>query len=363
MDTSKKIKLLIIAAHRHNRSPSQRFRFEQYYESFSKNGIQHKLSYIITERDERYFYSQGYILQKLWILFKAYLKRWRDVLTCGKYDVILIQREAIMTRTTLFERLMSKRKPVIFDFDDAIWKMDVSEANQNLKWMKNPKKTARIIKHSKLVIAGNVYLQNYASEFNANTILIPTTVDTDVFKPKAQLKKTITIGWSGSKTTIKHFERATEVLKGIKEKFGDKVDFKVIGEPSYSNEVLGITGTPWNPNTEVDELNSIDIGIMPLPDDEWSKGKCGLKGLTYMALEIPTIMSAVGVNTEIVEQGVNGFLYTTDVELFSTLVRLLEDKNLRRSVGEAGRKTVVEHYSVHAQKSKYLEAIRTLAKR
>jgi glycosyltransferase involved in cell wall biosynthesis len=357
------IKLLIVAAHRHNRSPSQRFRFEQYYEYFKQNGIEYKLSYIITERDEKYFYSQGFILRKLWILFKAYLKRWRDVFTCGKYDVILIQREAIMTRTTLFERLLAKRKPVIFDFDDAIWKMDVSEANQNLKWMKNPKKTARIIKHSKLVIAGNDYLQNYAKEFNENTIVIPTTVDTDLFKLGIKEKKALTIGWSGSKTTIKHFELATVVLKRIKDQFGDQVTFKVIGEPNYSNEILGIKGLPWNADTEVEDLNSIDIGIMPLPNDEWSKGKCGLKGLTYMALEIPTIMYSIGVNSEIIEDGKNGYLYHTDEELFTYLSNLISDQKLRENIGKAGRKTVEEKYSVLANRDKYINAITSVLKK
>lgn len=362
METSKRIKLLIIAAHRHDRSPSQRFRFEQYYAFFEQNGIDAKLSYIITEKDEKYFYSQGWFIRKLWILFKAYIKRLKDVRNSKNYDVVFVQREAIMTRTTFFERMLAKRKPLIFDFDDAIWKMDVSDANQNLKWMKNPAKTKRLLKISKAVIAGNSYLYDYALEFNSNTFLIPTTVDTKLFRPMPKSDSPIIIGWSGSKTTIKHFELACEVLKKIKEKFGIKIIFKVIGDAAYENKELGIKGIAWDPNSEVEDLNAIHIGIMPLPNDDWSKGKCGLKGLTYMALEIPTIMFSIGVNTEIIENGVNGFLYSTEEELYSHLEKLILDTELRQKIGKAGRKTVEDKYSVNANQQLYLNAINSLIK-
>lgn len=358
-----RIKLLIIAAHRPNRSPSQRFRFEQYLDFLSQNGIDTHLSYLIEARDDEAFYSPGKFSRKFWILFRSYLRRWKDVLTCGRYDVVLIQREAIMTRTVLFEKLLAWRKPVVFDFDDAIWKMDVSEANQKLKWMKNPSKTGKIIRLSKVVMAGNTYLQQYAQQFNSNTVIVPTTVDTEIFQrgEKDRSANTVTIGWSGSKTTIKHFEMAVPVLERIRREFGEKVRIKVIGEPNYTNESLGVTSVAWTSQTEVEELRSIDIGIMPLPGDEWSKGKCGLKGLTYMALEIPTVMSAVGVNTEIIEHGVNGLLFDNDEDFYRQLKQLIEDSALRERLGKNGRATVVEKYSVLANREKYVEVIRGAA--
>jgi glycosyltransferase involved in cell wall biosynthesis len=357
LENTQNIKLLIIAAHRFNRSPSQRFRFEQYLKLFEKKGISYELSHIISEKDDMYFYSEGYFFRKLWILFKSYLKRWKDALRVKKYDAVFLQREAIMTRTTLFERMLAKRRPLIYDFDDAIWKMDVSAANRNLKWMKNPKKTGRIIKHAKLVVAGNNYLANYAKQFNSNVLVIPTTVDTGLFRPLPKKNATIVIGWSGSKTTIKHFELAVPVLKKIKEKYGDRITYQVIGEPSYKNEELGIAGKAWKAETEVSDLNGFDIGIMPLPNDEWSKGKCGLKGLTYMALEIPTIMYNIGVNSEIIQHGENGFLYQTDTELEQLLETLIDDALLREKIGKQGRKRVEEKYSVTANEEMYLTAI------
>jgi len=326
-----------------------------------QNGIQAHLSYLISERDDKVFYAPGKLGSKFRILFKSYFKRWKDVLTCGRYDVVLVQREAIMTRTVMFERLLAWRRPVIYDFDDAIWHMDVSDANRRLSWMKNPSKTGKIIRLSKLVMAGNAYLRDYALQFNKNVMLVPTTVDTGIFAPAAVRHKNdsgITIGWSGSKTTIKHFEMAVPVLEKIKAKYDGRVNFKVIGEPLYTNEKLGVKSVAWSSATEVSELNTIDIGIMPLPDDEWAKGKCGLKGLTYMSLEIPTLMSAVGVNNEIIEHGVNGFLFRTNDEFFELLVRLIENESLRKTLGVNGRRTVVEKYSVLANREKYLHAIR-----
>ena len=136
-----------------------------------------------------------------------------------------------------------------------------------------------------------------------------------------------------------------------------------MGDPDYINEELGITGILWSSNTEVKILESFDIGIMPLPNDEWVKGKCGLKGLSYMSLEVPTIMSAVGVNTEIITDGINGYLADSDEEWIEKLSRLIDSYELRRKFGLAGRKTVEEKYSFEAQKNNYLDSFNELLKR
>ena len=143
-------------------------------------------------------------------------------------------------------------------------------------------------------------------------------------------------------------------MKKVKALLGDTVYFKVIGDGNYKNEDLEIQGIPWRKATELEDLSEIDIGIMPLPNDEWTKGKCGLKGLQYMALEIATIMSPVGVNNQIIEDGENGFLAENIEEWVEKINQLVQDPTLRNKLGKNGRKTVVDHFSVEANKTLYL---------
>jgi glycosyltransferase involved in cell wall biosynthesis len=355
--------ILFIGAHRFNRSPSQRYRFEQYFDILKENNFTCDLSYIISEEDDKWFYSEGNLLRKAFILLKSIGKRYKDGLKYDNYDIVFVQREALMIGSTYFEKKIKKSKAkFVFDFDDSIWLMDTSDGNKKFEWLKNPKKTAANIAMADVVFAGNSYLANYAKQFNVNTIVVPTTIDTNFHKPNYARRNSevVTIGWSGSKTTIKHFENAVVCLKIIKEKYQDKVQIVVKGDASYENKELGIKGVPWTAETEVDLLNTFDIGIMPLPDDEWAQGKCGLKGLSYMACEIPTIMSPVGVNTEIIQHEQNGFLAKTTEEWVACISELIENTELRIQIGKKARQTVVEKYSVEANKHLYLDSFKSL---
>jgi glycosyltransferase involved in cell wall biosynthesis len=351
-------RVLFIASHRIDRSPSQRYRFEQYFSFLEKNGFQCELSYLISEKDDAYFYLKGHFLWKLWIFFKAYLTRVKDRSRYKNYDIVFVQREAIMIGITYFERAIRKTKAkYIFDFDDSIWLMDTSEGNKKFEWLKDPEKTARNIRQANMVIAGNAYLADYARHYNNNIKIIPTTIDTEIHKPLGLVKDKITIGWSGSLTTIKHFEYALDFLKIIKKKY-PQVEICVVSDSVYTNDELEIKGVAWSSATEVQSINTFSIGIMPLPDDEWAKGKCGLKGLSYMSCEIPTIMSPVGVNTQIIEHGKNGFLASTTDEWVECISKLIESAELREKMGKAARQTVIAKYSVASQQENYLKAFR-----
>lgn len=357
-------KVLFIAQHRLNRSPSQRFRFEQYLSILEDNGYSCDLSFLIDEEDDRIFYSKGNLDKKARIVAKSFKKRQLDASRANDYDIIFVQREAFMTGTTIFERKFAKsRAKLVFDFDDSIWLSNVSDANKSLNFLKNAGKTGKIISVSDHIIAGNDYLANYALKFNHRVSIIPTTIDTDVYTPSRNASKynAVTIGWSGSITTIQHFNHAVPVLKRLKKKYADRIRIEVIGDGNYRHEELNIQGKPWNAQSEIEDLNALDIGIMPLPDDEWAKGKCGLKGLQYMALGIPTLMSPVGVNTEIIRDGENGFLPQNEDEWFEILSDLIENESLRASIGQHGRRTVEELYSVQANAQKYLTLFDALA--
>jgi glycosyltransferase involved in cell wall biosynthesis len=356
-------KILFIAAHRIGRSPSQRFRFEQYFDFLNKNGFQCDFEYLISPEDDKVFYSPGNLFKKGMIFLKCWMKRYNDTVKAKNYDIVFIQREAFMTGSIFFEkRFKQSGAKNVFDFDDSIWLQNVSDANKTFAFLKDASKTSKLIGMSDLVIAGNEYLANYARQFNSNVAIVPTTIDTQEYKPEKgpRTPGKVTLGWSGSITTIQHFKYAIPFLEKIKEKYGDRVEIKVIGDGNYVNEKLGVKGIAWNKERELLELNTFDIGIMPLPDDEWAKGKCGLKGLQYMALEIPTLMSPVGVNSDIIQDGVNGFLAGPDSEWLEKTSRLIEDAELRSRMGKAGRQTVIDHYSIEAQKNNYLSLFNKL---
>ncbi len=352
-------KVLFIAAHRPDRSPSQRFRFEQYINFLTDNNYTCVFSYLIDEKSDKVFYSKGKYFGKLLIFIKSFFKRLADVYTASSCDIVFIQREAFMTGSVLFEKLFSLTKAkVIFDFDDSIWKQQETDATANkaLLWLKRPSKTADIIRLSSLVFAGNEYLANYARNYNNKVVIVPTTIDTEEYKPKTipASDNRVCIGWSGSITTIDHFQFALPALEKLKAKYKDKIYIKVIGDKDYKNEALEIQGIGWSKKDEISELQSFDIGIMPLPDDEWAKGKCGLKGLQYMALGIPTVMSPVGVNKDIIKDGEDGYLASSTEEWVSKISSLIDSTMLRQQMGEKGRRVVEEKYSVHANQTLYL---------
>lgn len=349
-------KILFLTLHRKKRSPGQRFRHEQYLNFLEENGFEVTYSNMLNTKQDKVFYGSGNTIGKAMVGISATLKRARDLFSANKYDYIFIYRDAFFFGV-FFEWLFKKSKAkLVFDFDDSIWLQDANPNQSIFQKLKNPAKTGTIISYCDMVIAGNEYLKSYAEKFNKNVSIIPTTIDlkeyTKISSNKS--KNGVCIGWSGSFSTIKHFESALEPLKKVKEKYGDKVYFKVIGDGNYQNSELEIEGLPWKAATEVEDLCEIDIGIMPLPDDNWSKGKCGLKGLQYMALEIPTIMSPVGVNFDIIQDEKNGFLASSTEEWVEKLSLLIEDKTLRKKAGKAGRKTVENDFSVEANKEKWL---------
>ncbi|MFN8285105.1 MAG: glycosyltransferase family 4 protein [Chitinophagales bacterium] len=367
VDTGKKI--LYIVQHRFNRSPGQRYRCEQYIKMLEKNGFSCTYSPIITnEEEDKSLYQSRSLFAKGTIFLKAIYRRLKDVIRASQYDIVFVYREAFMTGSLFFEkRLKAAGAKLVYDFDDAIWLPDVSEVNKSLAWLKRPGKTADIAALSDLVIVGNTYLASYATNYNKNTVVFPSTIDMDYYRlpsgnrPYFNTGKVV-IGWSGSHTTIKHFETILPVFEALRKKYGERIHFVVYGDPHYTNDALAIEALPWSHESEVDVIASFDIGIMPLPDNEWSKGKCAMKGLQYMGLSVPAVMSPVGMNTDVVQDGVNGFLAAEQEEWIEKLSLLIDNTELRKRIGAEGRKTVEEKFSVQALESRYLQIINSVLK-
>lgn len=359
-------RILIVAPHRPDRSPSQRYRFEQYLPYWGMHGYTFEYASIIDAEDDALLYSQGNIPGKALIFLKSYRKRMAQVRTAAGYDLIFLHREAFMTGSTRFEaRLAASGVPLIYDFDDAIWLMDVSDGNRKLRWLKDPDKTKRIIGMADLVIAGNDYLASYAKAYNPRVEMLPTVVDTELYQPVQQERADgkVVIGWTGSHTSMSHLLPAIPMLRSVQDRFGERVSFRIISDRTLEVQGLDIENVRWNSATEATDLAGIDIGIMPLEDSEWSKGKCGFKGLQYMGMGKPAVMQDIGVNRTIIQDGVNGFLASTPEQWSECLSRLVEDADLRRRIGCAARETVVQHYSMIAWRDRYLQLFNELLKR
>lgn len=303
---------------------------------------------VLTGLELAAFYGRAGVVRKATIALRGLARRAASLLPIGaRPDVVLVQREAFFLFNEWSERLASLRAPIVFDFDDAIWIHAVSEANRRFGFLKNVSKIPRIARLAHTVIAGNEYLATWARQHNPRVHVVPTCVDTERWTDAPRTDTGIvTIGWSGSASTLAHLELILPALREVHRRFGNRVRVRVMGAPSFRDAALGVAGEPWSEPAEIPFLQSMDIGLMPLPNDEWSKGKCGLKGLTSMACGAATVMSPVGVNPSIIEHGVNGFLASTHDEWVARLSELIEDAELRRHLGAAGRRTVVERYSI-----------------
>lgn len=344
---------MIITPHRPDRSPSQRFRFEQYLDFLGENEYKFEWSYLVSEKDDTYFYKPGHYIQKAVFFLKCYIIRFKDLLRANKYDLIFVQREAMFVGTSFFERQFAKRSKLVFDFDDSIFEQDTVGGNKLLSWLKNPKKIDTITKVAHLVIVGNQYLASYAKKWNTNVHIIPTTIDLDHHNLEHQQNETVTIGWTGSFSTLQYFEDLLPTLTKIKKAYPE-IRFKVIADSDNYYPEIDTKVTRWRKETEIEDLNTIDIGIMPLPDTKWTRGKCGFKGLQYMSLSIPCVMSPVGVNTDIIQHSENGFLASNTNEWFDLLSQLIKKRSLRERIGAAGKRKITDFYSTNANKEKYL---------
>ena len=352
-----KKRALFLVLHRRDRSPGQRYRHEQYITYLEANGFECVFSPLLNKQQDKLFYSSGNYFQKVVIGLRSLAKRWKDARSAKSFDLVYVYRDAFFFGTFIERKIYKSSTPIIYDFDDAIWLQDENPNQGLFNKLKTPDKVPQLISLASTVIVGSQYLANYASTFNKNVTLIPSTVDLVTYQliPKEETD-TVCIGWTGSFSTLKHFEWIIPALEEIKSRFGDKVKFKLIGVPNYYNEALTLQGTEWKSKSEVEDLGELDIGIMPLPDNEWTRGKCAMKGIQYMALGIATVMSPVGVNSDIITDGKNGLLAATMDEWIEKLSLLIQDHTLRKTLGDHGRITVTSDFSTKANEDKWLKA-------
>ncbi len=340
-----------------------RYRCTQYFDYLRQQGVECTLRPFLSPALFDTLYQRGDHLVKALQLSLSALRRLRDIAAASRFDVVFVQREAALFGPPFVEWLMTKvmKRPMVFDFDDAIFVPYVSPTyGRFATLLKFPQKTVTNIRLSRHVIAGNNYLADYAKKFNANVTVIPTVVDTSQWTPKYETRNTqhaLTIGWIGSPTTTQYLKPLLPVLDELSHRH--TFTLKIVG----ASETFSLNGTPiqnerWQLDHEITDFQSLDIGVYPITEDEWSIGKSGFKAIQYMAAGVPCVASPVGVNKEIVQDGVNGFLAATPQEWKEKLSLLIEDAALRQRLGAAGRRTVEERYSLQVQAPRLLEVLR-----
>jgi glycosyltransferase involved in cell wall biosynthesis len=332
-------------------APGQRFRLEQWAPLLIEHGISIDFSVFESASLTRILYEPGRRVTKAAYVIRDAVRR-RSVLDQAKsYDLIVIHRQASLLGPAVYERLLARSgKPIIFDFDDAIWVPGAGSVNGWFARLRFPGKVATICRLASAVVVGNRYLADYAGRFNRSVHVIPSTIDLDLFpvQPPLSQEQPFVIVWSGSISTLPHLETARAALETLGRK--RKTVLRVICSrpPEFTFDGIEVEFVPWVAEGEAARLGASHVGIMPLPDDPFTRGKGGFKALLYMAVGRPAVLSPVGVNTEIVEHGTNGMLARTTDEWVAALDALAESSSLRERIARAGRSTVEKRFSAQA---------------
>lgn len=355
------MRILVMAPSLANTSPASRFRIEQWMPYMEREGVSFTYAAFEDEEMHHIIYTEGNHFRKARSVLRCLLKRFALLREIKNQDAVFLFEEAARVGPAIIERIIDRLGiPIIYDFCDPIWMPYKSPTNSYLSYLKCFGKTATICKLSDRVIVGNRYLAEYARQFNPNVTVVPLTIDTCIYTEKnwqGSRGSTPVIGWIGSHSTIWHLERSGHMLQKLRAT--RRFRLRVVGAANCSVPGIEVETRPWKAATEVSEIKQFDVGIMPLPDDPWVRLRTHMKVRQYMGVGIPCVASPVGVITELIEDGVNGFLASTETEWIEKLSRLIDDPELRHRLGAAARKTIDEHCSAERWAPKVLEIIRS----
>ncbi len=335
-------------------APSQRFRFEQYFPLLIAQGIDVKMQSFWSRGAWKILYHQGYYARKVSAFMGGIIRRCYALILAIPCEFIFIHRECAPVGPPVFEWLLARvlRKRIIYDFDDAIWLPNTSHENRIAAFLKWHQKVRSICAWSWKVSCGNQFLADFARSVNPHVIVNPTTIDTKRHQPPSVKKeRTPVIGWTGTHSTLPYLNEVIPTLQLLRQK--RPFTLLIISNKPPAFRFDGMEFLPWRKESEIEDLAKIDIGIMPLKDDVWAQGKCGLKILQYMAMGIPPVASAVGVNVDIIDSGATGFLCRTQDDWAENLERLLTDDTLCKKMGTAARTRVQNSYSVDSNSSNF----------
>ncbi len=359
------MRVLILAPYPPKKAPNQRFRFEQYLDKLKSAGIDYEYHPFWTPDVWAIFYQPGHFLEKTAGLIRGIGRRFSLLAQVNRFDYVFIHREAMPVGPPVIEYLLANAlsKKIIYDFDDAIWIRNYSEANKGIaRFSKFHRKVHAICKYSWKISVGNSFLADYARQYNNRVGIIPTTIDTEYHHNRLKEhreKEKLTIGWTGSHSTLIHLKEIEQLLTSLQAKTDFELHVICNADPDFKS--VKYRYIPWKMETEIEDLLQFDIGIMPLRNTDWEKGKCGFKALQYMALGVPVVATAVGTNKQIIHHNKSGILIDPErpEDWITELEKLLNDVSMRKSFGLYGRAIVEDQFSVRANVSNYLALFET----
>jgi glycosyltransferase involved in cell wall biosynthesis len=320
--------------------PSSRYRIYQYIPYLREAGFEVTICPLFKEGWFRILDMRWPLLRAavkaIYALSRLFVRIW-DLMKVGRYDLYCFEHQAFPYLPTFLEKIAKRINPnMLLEFDDAIFLTPL-----------HGRKIPKLIAMSQHVIVGNDYLKDYAIKFNPRVSVIPTVVDTERYQAKqgSRTQRQVTIGWIGLAYNLSYLKGLGSVLRRLRGEVGDFY-LKIICSQGLTMDGVNTIFKRWSYAGEPGDIRGLDIGIMPLPDDEWARGKCGLKVLQYMACGVPVIASPVGVNKEIIRDGENGFLAAAEKDWLQKLSLLARDEELRRKLGQKGRQTVQDRFSL-----------------
>lgn len=353
--------LRILALTRYDvKAASTRQRFAQYFPYLLEHGVEVTLAPLLPDNyldalNEGRKPPRG-------VIRKAYLGRLRTLRAAGAHDLLWVQYELLPYWPGFAEGWAATTpRPIVCDYDDAIFHSYDAHRRPLVRRLLG-RKLEPLLSRAAAAMCGNSYLQAYAQRFCPNSVIVPTVLDTEAYRPASQPRSgegSPVVGWLGSPTTWVNVEPLLPAILPVLKARGARL--RAIGAGPRARGIEGVDAVEWSEASEVPELQAMDIGIMPLIDQPFQRGKCGYKLIQYMACGLPTIGSPVGVNSEIVADGSSGFLAAGPEEWAARLDTLLADPGLRARMGAEGRRIAAERYSLAAQQPRLLSILRAAA--
>lgn len=361
---ARNLDVLVLASKAPGLAPGQRFRFEQWGPRLERDhGIRLDLVPFESARLSELLYKPGHFAAKAAWTSYDFIRRAAVVTKARHYDAVLVFREGALVGPAIYESMIAATgKPIIFDFDDSIWSPAQARLNGIFSRLHFYGKTSTLCRIARAVTPGNEFLAAYARKRNSNVVVMPTSIELDDYPlvPEPPSPTPFVVCWTGSTSTLAHFGHARGPLTELAKRIPLSVKVICNEPPERGIDGAEMRFVRWTAEREAQELGDCHAGIMPLPDDEIARGKCGLKALQYMAMGRPVVVSPVGVNTDIITHGDNGFLASTTDEFVSSLMELASNPELRRRMGTRARETIERRYSAEVVADAFAKVVRSV---